>query len=115
VPIVVMRDTPLPPFDIPACLGRRVLGALPAAANCDFDASVALNGAAFSAERAATDGLPNVFYLDMSDLICPGSSCPAMQRGMIVYRDDNHLASRFAETLAPNLRERLFQILEGIN
>jgi peptidoglycan/LPS O-acetylase OafA/YrhL len=113
VPIVILRDTPLPPYDIPACVARRVSQQLPVAATCDFDASTALDGAAFSAERASADGLPNVSFLDLNDLICPGSSCPAMRHGLIIYRDDNHLASTFAETLAPALRTRLFEALRN--
>jgi peptidoglycan/LPS O-acetylase OafA/YrhL len=113
VPIVVLRDTPLPPFDIPACVARRELLHLHAAESCDFDASVALNEAAFSAERAAADGLANIYFLDLSDLICPGSSCPATQHGLLVYRDDNHLTGTFAETLAPTVRTRLFQLLRN--
>jgi peptidoglycan/LPS O-acetylase OafA/YrhL len=113
VPIVVLRDTPLPPFDVPSCVARRALQQLHAPATCDFDASVARNDTAFSAERAAADGLPNIYFLDLSDLICPGSSCPAIQHGLIVYRDDNHLASTFAETLAPAVRARLFQLLRN--
>jgi peptidoglycan/LPS O-acetylase OafA/YrhL len=112
VPIVVLRDTPLPPFNIPACIARAV-GRPHAGESCDFDASVALNEAAFSAERASADGLTNIYFLDMNDLICPGSSCPATQREVIVYRDENHLTGAFAEMLAPMVRTRLFQLLRN--
>jgi len=107
VPIVLLRDTPLPPFNIPGCVARRVVRGK----SCDFDAFKALNGAAFAAERAAADGLRNIYFLDMDDLICPGSFCPATQAGLPVYRDENHLTGTFAETLAPSLRARLFKLL----
>jgi peptidoglycan/LPS O-acetylase OafA/YrhL len=109
VPIVVLRDTPLPPFNIPACVARRVVSGQ----SCDFDASAALNEAAFSSERAAADGLANVYFLDMNDLICPGRLCPATQHGLPVYRDENHLTGTFAGTLAPTLRTRLFELIGG--
>lgn len=112
VPIVVLRDTPLPPFNIPVCVAR-ALGRPQAVASCDFDASVAMNEAAFAAERSAADGLTNVFFLDMNDLICPGTSCPARQHEVIVYRDENHLTGTFAEMLAPVVRTRLFQLLRS--
>jgi SGNH domain (fused to AT3 domains) len=108
VPVVVLRDTPLPPFNIPACVGRHVLSGL----SGDFDASAALNDAAFRAERAAADGLANVYFLDMNDLICPGSVCLAIQHELPVYRDDNHLTGSYAGTLAPMLRTRLFELLK---
>jgi peptidoglycan/LPS O-acetylase OafA/YrhL len=110
VPIVVLRDTPIPPFNVPACVARTV-GRPQAGASCDFDASVAMNEAAFDAERASADGLENVYFLDMNDLICPGSTCPATQHQVIVFRDDNHLTGTFAEMLAPTVRTRLFQLL----
>lgn len=109
VPVVVLRDTPLPPFNIPACVARHVVSGL----SCDFDASAALNDAAFSAERGAADGLANVYFLDMNDLICPGRLCPAIQHELPVYRDENHLTGSYAGTLAPTLRTRLFQLLKS--
>jgi len=111
VPVVVMRDTPLPPFDVSACVVRRALNKLHAAENCDFDPSTALNEAAFSAERAAAENLRNIYFLDLSDLFCPDNSCRAIQSGILVYQDDNHMTGMFAETLAPALRTRLFQLL----
>jgi len=113
VPIVVLRDTPLPPFDIAACVVRRALHQLHAAESCDFDASIALNQAAFSAERAAADNLKNIYFLDLSDLFCPGSTCPATQHGILVYQDDNHMTGMFAGTLAPTVRTRLFQLFRN--
>lgn len=107
VPIVLLRDTPLPPFDIPQCVARNALK-VNAADACNFDASAAMDEKAFYAERSAAEGLHNIYFLDMSDLICPGSSCPAMLHGLIVYRDDNHLTGTFAGTLAQTLRTRLF-------
>jgi peptidoglycan/LPS O-acetylase OafA/YrhL len=111
IPVVVLRDNPLPPFHIPFCEGQREGGKLPAGQSCDFDAAAALNAAAFAAERAAADGLSNVFFLDMDDLICPGARCPATQHGQLIYRDDNHLTGTYTESLAPVMRARLFQLL----
>jgi peptidoglycan/LPS O-acetylase OafA/YrhL len=111
--VVVLRDSPLPPFNVPACIGRSVGQAPPAADPCQFDALGAVNAGAFEAERAAGAGLDNVYYLDMDDLICPGASCHAVQHGRIVYRDENHLAGSYAESLAGELATRLSRILDG--
>jgi hypothetical protein len=86
---------------------------LHALATCDFDASTASNIAAFDAQRASAIGLSNIYFLDLNDLICPGASCPSVQHGRIVYRDDNHLTTAFTESLAPTLRTRLFQLLQN--
>jgi peptidoglycan/LPS O-acetylase OafA/YrhL len=113
VPIVILRDTPLPPYNIPACVAQREVGKLHTPESCDFDASVALNNEAFFAEQSAADGLANVYFLDLSDLICPARFCPATQHGLIVYRDENHLTATYAESLAPVIRMRLFQLLRN--
>ncbi len=113
VPVVVLRDTPLPPFDVLKCVARR--GPLNLrAADCGFEAQAALNADAYAAQRAAAQGLANIYFLDMNDLICLGNYCPAMQHGLLVYRDDNHLTGKFAETLAPTLEKRLFKLLRGV-
>lgn len=83
-PIIVLRDTPLPPFNIPACI-MRLIDRPQSGGSCDFDATVALNGAAFSAEQAAAEGLTQIYFLDMDDLICPGKYCPASQDGVPIY------------------------------
>jgi peptidoglycan/LPS O-acetylase OafA/YrhL len=109
IAVVVLRDSPLPPSSIPPCLSRHI--GEPGAKNaCDFDASVGLNGAAFAAEQSAAEGLDNVYFLDMNDLICPGVRCAAVLGKRIVYRDENHLTGSFVESLTPMLRARLFQI-----
>jgi hypothetical protein len=111
--VVVLRDTPIPPFNVPACIARSVGKSEAPANSCDFDAGRALNASAFEAERAAAEGLTNVHYLDVDDLICPRASCPAVQNGRIVYRDESHLAGSYAESLASELASRLSQILDG--
>lgn len=112
IPVVVLRDSPLPPFNVPACIGRALARGDPKSDACEFDASVALNQSAFLAERAAGDGLANVHYLDMDDLICPGKACPAVQHGRIIYRDENHLAGSYAESLATEVGRRLTRLLQ---
>jgi len=113
IPVVLLRDSPIPPFDVPQCIARNTPKP-DAAASCGFDPAGALDAAAFAAEQAAAAGLPNVYFLDMTDQICPRNSCPAMHHGLIVYRDDNHLTGSFAESLAPVLRARLFDLLRNV-
>jgi SGNH domain (fused to AT3 domains) len=109
---VVLRDTPLPPFNIPACLARRESN-ISRGESCDFRGAVALNTAAHSAELAAAEGLPEVYFLDMNDLFCPGTMCHAIVRDLLVYRDEDHITGTFAESLAPSLRMRLFPIVSS--
>jgi peptidoglycan/LPS O-acetylase OafA/YrhL len=113
VPVVVLRDSPLPPFDVPHCIVRHMSQQARGVDPCEFDASTALNEAAFSAERAAAEGLPNISFLDLSDLFCRENFCPSSQNGMLVYRDNNHVTGLFAETLAPAVRARLGKLLRS--
>lgn len=112
VPIVILRDSPTPPFNVPGCVSQR-LGGKRRADQCDFDAVSALNAPAAAAEHAAAAGMNHVYFLDMDDLICPGSSCPATRGEMLIYRDQDHLTGTFARSLAPMLRTRLFGILRN--
>jgi hypothetical protein len=68
---------------------------------------VALASAAFGAEQQAAQGLPGVRFLDMNDQICRGGRCPALDDGVLIYRDDNHLTGTFAGKLALVLDSRL--------
>ena len=108
-PIVILRDSPMPPFHVPICLGKRY----PDSSGCDFDAVAALNPEVYAAERAAAEGMANVRFVDMDDIICPGAVCPTIIGGLIIYRDQDHMTAAFARSLAPELRLRLTSILEG--
>jgi len=44
--------------------------------------------------------------LDMTDLICDGSSCPGIIGNVYVYLDDNHLSSTYTRSMADALSER---------
>jgi peptidoglycan/LPS O-acetylase OafA/YrhL len=112
IPVIVLRDTPLPPYDVPVCVERLIDHPLPGK-SCDFDALPALNDAAYAAEQRAADGLTQIYFLDMDDLICPGKYCPATQQGIPIYRDLNHMTATFTETLASAMRTRLSALLRG--
>ncbi len=105
--VVVVRDTPLPPHDIPTCLARGALHAWLGAVTCDFERSAALDPGAAAAEDEAAAGLPGVEFLDLNSEICPTPACPAARQGIPIYRDDNHLTGTFAGSLAPAVAARL--------
>jgi peptidoglycan/LPS O-acetylase OafA/YrhL len=107
IPIIILRDTPDPPADIPMCVNHYY----PDVGRCDFDAATGLNSAEYEAERAAADGFPNVHFIDFTDILCSGSLCPAMLRGHIAYRDDSHLTGELARALIPEMRARLRSVL----
>ncbi len=105
--VVLLRDTPLPPFDVLTCLARAALHPWLGVRSCGFERNAALNPGVFEAEQRAAVGLAGVQLLDMTDEVCPGPACPAMRQTMIVYRDRTHLTGTFARSLAPVIEARL--------
>lgn len=109
--VAAIRDNPMPPFDVPTCLARAVRHSWFPSASCEIDKSVGLSPGELRAEESAMQGLTGVDYIDLTDHFCVGNVCPSIKDGMIVYRDDNHLTSTFAESLTPVLEARLVPTL----
>ena len=96
--VVVLRDTPLPPFDVADC----VSGNLDQLTKCAFDRERAVNG--FGDDQiAAAGGLTGVHLLDFSSAICPTATCAPVIGGVLVYRDKDHLTATYALSLAPRV------------
>jgi peptidoglycan/LPS O-acetylase OafA/YrhL len=90
--VVVLRDTPHAPSDVPACISWDVSNP----SVCDFAQTPDghSDDAEFAAERAA--GTPRSVYADPATAVCPGPICRVDTGGIIMYRDDNHLTAAFA-------------------
>ena len=105
--VVALRDTPMPPFDVPTCLARAAFHAWFSARACDFDLAASQNPAAYGVEQDAARGLHGIRFLDLTDQICVSPVCSAVQNHVIAYRDDNHLTGTFAASLSQQLGMRL--------
>jgi hypothetical protein len=55
--------------------------------------------------------VPGTSFVSLTDRICDGTTCPAMRDGVVHFADDNHLAVKFAESLAPALSAELTRAL----
>ena len=108
-----MRDNPFFPFDIPTCLARSIRHSWYPGGSCAISKSEGLNPAIFEAEKAGARGFPNVHFIDLTDRFCDGKVCPAIQNGLVIYRDSNHMTRSFAETLRPVLEAQLVPILKA--
>jgi len=107
--VYLLRDTPRLPFDGPDCLAEHVgrpawLGLQHAcsATPVDKHADQVYRWLSQAAVR-----FPNVGMLDMNALVCPDGLCSAEQRGVVVFRDSQHLTGSFATTLGPALAKKL--------
>jgi hypothetical protein len=99
--VVVIRDVPLPPWDVPDCVAR----AMRDLERCAFprDAAVARAGRI----GAAAGRVSGVEVIDPTDRFCLTARCPAVIGDVLVYRRSGHMTATYAATLAPWLDERL--------
>jgi hypothetical protein len=111
--VVFMRDNPSFRVDIPTCLARSVRQSWYRESSCEMNQSASLDAAVFNAEKAGANGLPNVFFIDLTELFCQKDVCRTVEEGKVMYRDDNHLTGSFAGSLAPVLETKLLSIVNS--
>jgi peptidoglycan/LPS O-acetylase OafA/YrhL len=106
--VIIIRDTPLAPRDVPSCLSthpkKPTSCSFPTAAAAHRDADL------LAAEKAAAGS--RLTTVDLTDVICPARTCQVVTpTGMIKYRDEHHLSARYGaslwETLAQRIERRL--------
>ena len=99
--IVLLRDTPRPPFDIPDC----VSGALDDLPRCAFPRAAALATAA--AVEADARRVRGVRLIDPVSRFCGPRRCPAVIGDVLVYRNSGHVTATYIKTMTPWLEPRL--------
>jgi hypothetical protein len=60
-----------------------------------------------------TQGVPLAHGVDLSNIICDASVCPATRGKFLVYRDTNHLTATFARALEPYLAKELVPLVKS--
>jgi peptidoglycan/LPS O-acetylase OafA/YrhL len=66
-------------------------------------------------QQSAND-FSNVDVLDLGDLVCPDRRCAAQSvDGIAVFRDKVHVTASFAQSIVPEVRERIERIGVSIN
>jgi hypothetical protein len=112
IQVLVVRDVPWVPFDVPSCLSRRA-ARLPRATDCRFAPDQGFIARARRAQDQAARGLP-VRFIDMNDQVCGAGSarCETERGGMVLYTDDDHLTATFYRSLGPVIGERLEAALQ---
>jgi len=101
--VVVIRDIPENARATLGCLARSEAPfaecALP-----DDDGRRGLDG-----PWLASEGFSAVTRIDLDRYFCQDGFCPAVQGGVIVYRDGNHMTAVYARSLAEPLRRALLE------
>ncbi|HVJ06777.1 MAG TPA: acyltransferase family protein [Acidisarcina sp.] len=104
-PLVFLRDTPLPGYDVAQCLLRADWNSVqqcPALLR-----STALQDDVYRAQVSGAQGIPNVAFVDLSNQICGDVYCDIMQGQSILYRDSNHMTASFLRGLSTDLYKEL--------
>jgi peptidoglycan/LPS O-acetylase OafA/YrhL len=94
--VLVLGPVPDPHSSVPTCLSAH----LDDATACAPARSDAIDAGGVAAERAATVR-GGGHYADVSDLFCTPDRCPVIVGNTLVFRDDNHVTTEYAELLAP--------------
>ena len=102
-----VRDTPAPDVLVPTCIAD---AGDEYAAECDGTRAAWLP-ADPATDAAASLGDPGITVADLTDHICDGETCHAVNGGVITYFDASHLTATYAHTLAPYLEDFVMEAL----
>lgn len=104
--VLVLSPVPDPLTSIPTCLSAH----LDSASACAPDRTSAINTAGIKAEQAAT-AAGGGYYADLTSLFCSPSRCPVIVGDNLVFRDDNHLTTSYAQWLAPVISAQIDDVM----
>jgi hypothetical protein len=99
--VVVVRDPPRPPQDVPSCVAEH-LAHLSACAFPQRAGSVERDPIVAGARRAAVTRV-----LDPRERLCAAGTCPAVIGNVLVYRHTGHLTATYVATMTPWFKRRL--------
>ncbi len=94
--VLILGPVADPQSSVPACLSAH----LDDATACAPSRLVAVNGDGIAAEQGAT-AAGGGRYADLTDLFCGPDRCPVIVGNTLVFRDDNHVTTEYAQLLAP--------------
>ena len=98
--VLVLGPVPDPHSTVPTCVSAH----MDDATACSPARPDGLNDAGIGGEAAAT-AAGGGQYAELSELFCTADRCPVIVGNTLVYRDDNHVTSEYAQVLAPLLTE----------
>ena len=107
--VAVLRDTPSPGFDVPACLARADHRGESAQDSCRFSLSAQQTPLArlAEAEQEAAAAVKGAARIDMTRFICAQEHCAVMADDNVHFSDHGHLSASFSRQLAPALAAEL--------
>lgn len=103
IPVAAIRDNPRFSFRQNACLWRN--RSTPKA--CELNRKEVFTPINPSLQYASKQN--NFQVIDLSDLFCTPSSCPAHSRGRLIYYDRHHFSHSFLKSIKDRASEEIFQ------
>jgi peptidoglycan/LPS O-acetylase OafA/YrhL len=101
--LVQIRDTPWPGYNVPECLAEHSEKVARCAAQ-PAKSIVLPDRQVLVAQAAKTNG---VQMIDPLAWFCTADACPGLVGNVLVWRDDDHITTRYSKMLAPLLSARL--------
>ena len=106
---VLITDTPYPGRDVPICLSENVSSVR----NCAFSRERGIRQSRLDTNiAAAVDNGAQV--LDVTNWLCTDKACPVIVGNLLVYRDSNHITTKYAEWLTPLIDAAVSPYVEGV-
>ncbi len=107
--VIVMGPTPKPNLpDVPSCLSAH----LSDAGACTTPAGIAVNAAGMKAEEQAVVAAGGS-YVDVVPWVCTKATCAVMVGNLQIFRDDNHLTTKYVSWLTPVFEAALDAALQS--
>jgi len=107
VGVIALSDSPQPPFKVYQCVEENPDTF---ATECAFEAN---DGSGTGVLREAAQMTPGVQFLDLNPWVCPGTDCPPVIGGVLIYRQGSHITATYAESLAPVLEALLLPLADA--
>lgn len=106
---VLITDTPYPGRDVPICLSENVSSVN----NCTFSRERGIRQSRLDTNiAAATENEAQV--LDVTNWLCTDKACPVIVGNLLVYRDSNHITTKYAAWLAPLIDTAVGPYVDGL-
>ena len=97
IPVVAINGTPRFKPQIPECVSEN----LPNWQACNLDRATAIRKSGMM--KVASEKSSNATFADMTDAFCTEDTCEVIVGNILVYRDQHHITSTYARTIAPYL------------
>ncbi len=107
IPVVAIGNSPRSPNDLDVCAADHVrdLGA------CAFDKAGAIRGLGRQAMFLASERVKGSTFIDLTPVICPGTTCPLVIGHVVVHRAGDHITATFAATAADRINPEIDKVL----